>query len=1265
MKNIFLIIATFFLALTAHTQTPERNAYLEAIQQYSGGMLMTAADTAYQAKLPELQLPDNFSRTDLPYMVDNSTQPYFRPVFEQHGASCGQATAIGYNFTYEIDHARDLAADTSINQYPTHFTWNFMNGGDGWYGVSYFHSFEILRRCGNPNVYDYGDYWDDGKRWISGYDKYYNGMLNRINKVYSINTGSVDGIETLKNWIFDHIGSSDVGGVASFYANVPWNAQQLNDTTPEGGKYVISAWYPDATHAMTIVGYNDSIRWDYNEDGQYTNHLDINGDGILDPKDWEIGGVKVANSYGDDNLDSGFYYMMYKVLAEDFMNGGLWNRSVHVVEAKHSYSPELAMKISLKYNSRNKIKVVAGVSADTSAQCPQHIIDFPIFNYQGGHHYMQGHDTAVILKTIEFGLDVTPLLSYFEAGETAKFFFMIDENDPYNQGNGEVLGYSLMDYTGLNPEEIFCTDIPDDIVDNGRTQLSLVHDPAFQQVTIITEELPPFTGDTPFNVQMQASGGYPPYEWSILNSYSENTYTDEFPSGSGTLIMPVDYDSIKAVGLDFSFPFFGKLYDSLYIHKNAYLMFERLQMGWPYLEDETLVFRSTKMIAAYMNRTLDLIADDGDGVWFSGNANEARIKWKLSREGSVGDSDFNVILKLYPSGNIEIYYGEINSNIAFKWVSGISNGDKENYFESELSGKSDLLAGEVAEFIPCKYPAGLEISKDGSLNGSIDDEQQIYNINFNVCDYKFITDSKTLQLSSGLLITTEVDDGGNSIIEYGETIKLDLELKNISGDNISNINLSLYTNDPYVNIVDDECDNSLLLPGQSYIIEDAFVFEVSGNVPDQHGLFFDITAVSDQQTWYKDELLLAYAPVLQLDQVGIMDEDGILEPGETSDLKVVVKNNGHATASLVEGELISRDAMISINGNEVFDFGTLVPGLSSEGIYNLTADEDYPDGQVTTFDLLLEAESGISSQDTFDLKIGKVPVLVIDLNPNLTSGSSFMETLNEMEVLSEYDNAFKTDISPYKSIFICLGDQNANHSLSWHEGQMISDYLLDGGRVYMEGTETWRDDPETPAQPRFNILPEGAITFYDTIVGVNGSFTEGMKFENNASNIFNFYWIEPVEPAYKILTEDNADKACAIAYDQGTYKTIGATSLFGNLIDGSSPSTKYELLDEILEFFDILGGTVDIGEPEELSNNTMIVYPNPTNNFVNIDISAHYETSILSIYNSLGNLVYSNNISTSGGKIRIDISSWAGGIYIAELENGMEIISREKIIITK
>ncbi len=70
---------------------------------------------------------------------------------------------------------------------------------------------------GSPSVADYGGMSDGGpSRWISGYDSYYRGMHNRINQIYSIKTNTVEGLNTLKQWVYDHANGSSAGGLASF-----------------------------------------------------------------------------------------------------------------------------------------------------------------------------------------------------------------------------------------------------------------------------------------------------------------------------------------------------------------------------------------------------------------------------------------------------------------------------------------------------------------------------------------------------------------------------------------------------------------------------------------------------------------------------------------------------------------------------------------------------------------------------------------------------------------------------------------------------------------------------------------------------------------------------------------------------------------------------------------------------------------------------------------------------------------------------------------
>ncbi len=270
---------------------------------------LSMKDSIQMVRLPELYYDAKTLKKLLPSELNNSTQPYFMPIFEQVSLECGQQSGISYTFGYEWNYRNGTFADIPENQFPTHFTFNFMNGGYGWTGVSYMHSFEIAKVNGHPSVEEYGGMnGDDETRWMSGYDSYYNGMSNKIEEIYQIKVGTPEGLLVLKNWLHNHLNDEEVGGIASFYSANPWNPTTLPAGTPEAGKHVITLFPGIAGHANTIVGYHDSIRYDYNQDGQYTNHIDINNDGEVNLKDWEIGGLLITEGYngGVNWADSSF-----------------------------------------------------------------------------------------------------------------------------------------------------------------------------------------------------------------------------------------------------------------------------------------------------------------------------------------------------------------------------------------------------------------------------------------------------------------------------------------------------------------------------------------------------------------------------------------------------------------------------------------------------------------------------------------------------------------------------------------------------------------------------------------------------------------------------------------------------------------------------------------------------------------------------------------------------------------------------------------------
>jgi hypothetical protein len=175
--------------------------------------------------------------------------------------------------------------------------------------------------------------------------------------------------------------------------------------------------------------------------------------------------------------------------------------------------------------------------------------------------------------------------------------------------------------------------------------------------------------------------------------------------------------------------------------------------------------------------------------------------------------------------------------------------------------------------------------------------------------------------------------------------------------------------------------------------------------------------------------------------------------------------------------------------------------------------------------------------------------------------------LDAQGITYETGGGLPESCSWYRTIFVCLGIYPNNHQLTASEGQALAQFLDDGGRLYMEGGDTWAYDPATAVHSYFNIdgLADGSGDA-GPIVGASGTFTEGMSFAYQGENSY-IDQLAPVGSAFAIFLEASPPYINGVAYDGGAYRTVGTSFELGGLVDGTSPSTKDELLEEILEFF--------------------------------------------------------------------------------------------------
>ena len=427
---------------------------------------------------------------------------------------------------------------------------------------------------------------------------------------------------------------------------------------------------------------------------------------------------------------------------------------------------------------------------------------------------------------------------------------------------------------------------------------------------------------------------------------------------------------------------------------------------------------------------------------------------------------------------------------------------------------------------------------------------------------------------------------------------------------------------------------------------------------------FDLDAISDlEHSW--GVFIVMYGYILE-DENG----NGHLEQGESADLIVNLGNNGNVTANNVTATLSSTSPYITIT-QATANYGTLLQNEAGDGTFSFEVDENVPNGDTVTFTIDVLANSGIYNT-SFNLQfiVGKYPILIVDLDGNHNSGSVMQNVISDIDLTAHYETSFPDYLDLYQCIFVCLGVYDDNHVLTSSEGQALAAYLNHGGRLYMEGGDTWAYDAATPVHTMFKIngLDDGNSDL-GVIFGQDGSFAEGMAYPYSGDNSY-IDRIGAMDNAFELFRNQVPTYCNAVALDEGSYKTVGCAFEFGGLADNSN-NTKEELMILILEFF---GGILtDIEDPIASDNINLNAWPNPFSENINFSITlenaANVSLEIFSINGSKVSVLTNTLLPGGHHNFSWDGSTSAGnhlseGMYLYVLKTDYKQITG-KIILQK
>ncbi|MBS4012557.1 MAG: Ig-like domain-containing protein, partial [Bacteroidetes bacterium] len=232
-------------------------------------------------------------------------------------------------------------------------------------------------------------------------------------------------------------------------------------------------------------------------------------------------------------------------------------------------------------------------------------------------------------------------------------------------------------------------------------------------------------------------------------------------------------------------------------------------------------------------------------------------------------------------------------------------------------------------------------------------------------------------------VVKDEEGNDNGLIDFSETIKLGVTVKNVGADDGTGITGTIIVDDSYFTLSgSDTADFGNVNAGDenTSTVLNAFTLIVANNVPDQYKASFDLILTDGENDWVSKINLTANAPNLVFQTIVVDDEGegipGVLDPGETADIVVAIKNTGAATTLDIQAMAVTISPWVTINTMEVIELTPLAPGGSVEAVFNVTASLDTPLEQAVQFDFT--ATTGeYSFEDSKTIIVGLIPVYIM------------------------------------------------------------------------------------------------------------------------------------------------------------------------------------------------------------------------------------------------------------------------------------------------
>jgi hypothetical protein len=376
-----------------------------------------------------------------------------------------------------------------------------------------------------------------------------------------------------------------------------------------------------------------------------------------------------------------------------------------------------------------------------------------------------------------------------------------------------------------------------------------------------------------------------------------------------------------------------------------------------------------------------------------------------------------------------------------------------------------------------------------------------------------------------------------------------------------------------------------------------------------------------------------------------------IEPGETFSLNLKIRNYTHGVSSNnVHYTLSTTDTTITILNN------TATGSVISDGYYLLSnafscraSNTATTHNATFTLGITADLAVAIDTLQSFSVLINGGGVLVWEgKNAAGYSGSKIRDTLVNKGYPVFYTNLFPASLHGFSAAFLSFGmasnsSFNATRFDKMSMFSAVKNYLLEGGRVYLEGNDAIGWDLSTylpdvggglsAAQVLFPLLGiasynDGSTNGINSLAGQALSLTNGITFTaTSQTKLETVDKFTPSSTAAIAFIESGYGNTAIQNYGYYGQKSFISSYCLAELTDRTSPSTRDSLIIRIMHDFSTPGNTM------------LVTYPN-------VSIVKYFNTVSISwsaVPSALSYRIESSNNPYSGFTVENTISqtSWS------------------------